>query len=347
MNLSTNIREQIQGMFWGIAIGDALGMPVEGYSADKIKKEFGFITNYVSPKNHKYFSNLSPGETTDDTHLSLAVAEGLIHGNGFDLESQIKSHIEVFDRYGEHGFGRTTRTAINNLKNGILPQNSGCNGSGNGVAIKIAPLAVFSLVRAIHYCDSLWIPFISLLIDFAKMTHTTNIALAAGLTHYNCVYNCFSEEGSKIHLPCNKNPDFSMFKINNFIKYTRSFCDYANHSIPPTDNLRPRIDSLAQVRDTNQIINDFNGSYYAYDSIPFTYAFFIKNRQGDEFVPTLDNLFEVINAGGDTDSNGSMLGCLLGTLYGPNIFPSELIDGLVKKDHITKTANDFCDFLGV
>ena len=39
-------RDKIYGMFLGVAIGDALGMPVETMSYEQIRSDFGKIDGY-------------------------------------------------------------------------------------------------------------------------------------------------------------------------------------------------------------------------------------------------------------------------------------------------------------
>lgn len=58
---------------------------------------------------------------------------------------------------------------------------------------------------------------------------------------------------------------------------------------------------------------------------------------------SIEALYDVISAGGDTDTNGSMVGALLGALNGPNIFPDHLIEGLDQEKEIMLVANRFYD----
>lgn len=86
------------------------------------------------------------------------------------------------------------------------------------------------------------------------------------------------------------------------------------------------------------IISEFGqGSAYVYNSLPFSYAFFLRNQD------SIETLYDVVSAGGDTDTNGSIVGSMLGAKNGVKIFPEHLINGLWRKDEILKTANDFCD----
>lgn len=68
--------------------------------------------------------------------------------------------------------------------------------------------------------------------------------------------------------------------------------------------------------------------FHAADSLPATWAFFLQNPYH------IRTLYDVVNAGGDTDSNGAMVGALLGALNGMSIFPQCLIDGLWQKERI-------------
>lgn len=62
--------DKVRGLIFGLAIGDALGYPTEFMSLNRIKAEFGpeGIQNF--PKDPALFS--------DDTQMSIAVAEALI-----------------------------------------------------------------------------------------------------------------------------------------------------------------------------------------------------------------------------------------------------------------------------
>ena len=110
-----------------------------------------------------------------------------------------------------------------------------------------------------------------------------------------------------------------------------------------TDRLSDRFALLAAIDPTSltteEITNLFGeGTSYVYNSLPFSYAFFLRNPH------SIETLYEVGNAGGDTDtnaSNASIVGGLLGALNGASIFPQHLIDGLWQKDRILATANKF------
>jgi len=67
-------RDKIFGALFGVAVGDALGAPVEFMSANEIISQYGRVTTMLGGG----WLNLNPGEITDDTEMSLCVAEGII-----------------------------------------------------------------------------------------------------------------------------------------------------------------------------------------------------------------------------------------------------------------------------
>ena len=65
------------GLFLGLAIGDALGAPLE---FQKSREPNQYLTKYIKGGPH----NVSIGEWTDDTSMALALATSLIEKKCFD-----------------------------------------------------------------------------------------------------------------------------------------------------------------------------------------------------------------------------------------------------------------------
>ena len=66
------------GMFIGLAIGDALGAPLEFQEA---REPDNYLTQFTTGGVH----NVSVGEWTDDTSMALAMATSLIEKGKFDV----------------------------------------------------------------------------------------------------------------------------------------------------------------------------------------------------------------------------------------------------------------------
>src|SRR3989344_1706469 len=106
--------EKYKGVLLGCAVGDTLGMAVEGWKKEQIKKYVGSAREPMAPviiKNEdgsektedehgklKYWTrDLKKGEWTDDTILTMAIAESIAEKNALDLEDNAKKHIIAYE----------------------------------------------------------------------------------------------------------------------------------------------------------------------------------------------------------------------------------------------------------
>jgi ADP-ribosylglycohydrolase len=329
--MEDRLKDKIQGMFMGIAIGDALGMPVETFSADRIEREFDEqITDYVSAEGHKWFDGREPGTWTDDTQLSLAVAEALIEKKEFDMDSIAQHHVKALDN--PEGWGASTREAIQRIRDGVHWSRSAsettakkARGVGNGVSMKISPLAAYHFLNNVE-----WKRVVAECVLFAKMTHPTNMGIASALAQNAAVQYCLE------HDPQN-------FSKENFADTVINQSQQAEILIPVkhgSDNLATKLKEIKRYHEYNRlnIIQSFGGgSCYAYNSLPFSFMFFLKEPSN------IETLYTVVNAGGDTDTNASMVGALLGALNGLSIFPQNLVDKLDQNEVLWDVGERFCE----
>ena len=89
---------RFKGCFLGLAVGDALGAPVEFLSIEKIKEKYG--ENGIA--EFDVWDGFKPGYYSDDTQLSLATAKGCIHAH-FNLmrDGEARSQEFVYLSYVE------------------------------------------------------------------------------------------------------------------------------------------------------------------------------------------------------------------------------------------------------
>ena len=138
------IHDRIAGAFVGLAIGDALGAPVE--FADR-----GTFEPVISYRSGGRF-NLPAGAWTDDTAMALCLAQSLIEKNGLDNEDLLNR----FCDWAENGSNTSTGIAVgigqNTLRvlgdfrrNGYLEALPfGTKNDGNGSLMRLAPVACFA-----------------------------------------------------------------------------------------------------------------------------------------------------------------------------------------------------------
>lgn len=324
-------RNKVVGSFFGVAIGDALGMPVETWTSDQIEKTFDWIDDYIRPSNnHKWFSGWASGEITDDTQLTIAVANSIIENRRFDMDAIAKHHIQAFDQTIA-GWGCSTRESVRALRSGCHWSKSATTGikrygGGNGIVMKLLPITVANAND-------------DQIIQFSSMTHYTQVSALASLIHNKALLYCFKASPNSFDREyfCQMCYGLNKNKWQKMVEHLQN---------ENKDNIFHMFDLIENESNwsDNEIINVFKGGCYVYESLPFCHAFFLRDEAWrDGIEPMLD----AVNAGGDTDTNASIIGGMIGALNGVDVFPKRLIDGLKCKDVLLEVANKFCDALGV
>lgn len=128
--------DNIKAALYGVAIGDALGATIEGLTKIEILEEYGILTNIIGGG----WLNLKPGEVTDDTQMTLAVARGIVT-NPRNPRNQIAKELVKWYRSGPKDIGVTCQIAIEQyLKTGKwqdeLHQKYQEQHSGNGALMR-------------------------------------------------------------------------------------------------------------------------------------------------------------------------------------------------------------------
>ncbi|MDR1956348.1 MAG: ADP-ribosylglycohydrolase family protein [Treponema sp.] len=137
----TDLKSKAASLLLGLAVGDALGVPVEFRPRGSFR-----VTGMQGYGTH----NQPPGTWSDDTSLTLCLADSL--ARGFSLGDLARNFIRWHDEgaFTAHGtgfdIGIATSKAIRRLKAGIAPEEAGCtqvNENGNGSLMRIAPLVFY------------------------------------------------------------------------------------------------------------------------------------------------------------------------------------------------------------
>jgi len=132
---------RFQGSLLGLAIGDALGMPVEGMRASAIRGKFGGVRDFMDAP----WRMLKAGQWTDDTKMMLCHARSIARMGGFDPVDTAREFVAWFESNDWRGLGRATYDSLKRLQAGCSPAQSGMQGemaAGNGGAMRIAPIGL-------------------------------------------------------------------------------------------------------------------------------------------------------------------------------------------------------------
>lgn len=72
--------DSAEGVFLGLACGDALGRPLEFKSSDEIARQYGTVTEMLADGTH----GKPAGTVSDDTELPLRIARSLVENESLD-----------------------------------------------------------------------------------------------------------------------------------------------------------------------------------------------------------------------------------------------------------------------
>jgi len=138
------MKNKIKSALLGVAVGDALGVPVEFLSRDEIKQQP--VTGMQGYGTH----NQPAGTFSDDASLTFCLAEALT--KDFDLQEIANNFVKwCYNGYwSAHGdvfdIGIATRAAIERLARGEKPEYAGgfeIASNGNGSLMRILPLIFY------------------------------------------------------------------------------------------------------------------------------------------------------------------------------------------------------------
>jgi ADP-ribosyl-[dinitrogen reductase] hydrolase len=328
------MKENYLAALLGCALGDALGMPVEGWKREQIRKYVGKITTPINPvvvkdkegnivKNDefgklKYWTkDLVKGQYTDDTILTLALAESIAE-KGLDLQDAADRQLEAYLKKQNFGFGRTTKDAFANLQNKISPFESGViGGPGNGPAMKMHPVGIY--MHATGNCEQ----GLEFAVQVGRMTHLDTRSIASGVVQANAVYDLLNGIAR----------DAFVDSLYNTVKkyeppVSREFTCWEEGT------LATRMAWIAGNKDASaeEAFDCLKNSGKAYESFPF--ALFMFQKYWNK---PIEGLLDTINYGGDCDTTGAIYGALCGAKNGM-IFPQQWLNELEGKEYITQLA---------
>ena len=292
-------------ILFGVAIGDALGVPVEFKSREEISQQP--VTDMIGYGTH----NKPAGTFSDDSSLNFCLAEAI--ASGFSLEGTARNFInwrydnywtadnEVFD------IGITTQRAIDRLVKGTPPQHAGDfeeESNGNGSLMRILPLLVYIK-------DKPTVTRYDLIKQVSSMTHG----------HARSVIACFYYLEFALGL---LDGEEKFVVYNRLQKDVAEYLRSINMSRDETSLfdrlLIDRIDMIPenQIRSSGYVLHTLEASIWC-----------LLNTDNYK-----DAVLKAVNLGQDTDTTSAVTGGLAGLLYGHDSIPQHWLSQLARKDDI-------------
>ncbi len=301
-----------KGALLGTAAGDALGMPVEGWTAEQIKYQYGVLEDMVD-------SRAGRGTYTDDTEMMIALAESLIRMEKVDKEDLARSFLDNFHQW--RGYGPGTRRILDLLRNGtgvneaaltVFPGGS----YGNGSVMRSAPVGLFysdkpDLLRRASYEQS-------------RVTHYHPVACEGAYLQARVIAIMIE----KRHVSRDFDPAETLSELFDSVsKQGRIFYQALK-------NVRML---LRKFPDESEVVSLLGNDVTALHSWPAALYSFLSHPGSFE-----DAVVYAVNLGGDSDTIGAMTGALAGAFHGAAAIPERWINALEDGDkgrsHISMLA---------
>ena len=309
-----NSNDRALGAFYGLALGDALGMPTQSFSRAQIIARFGQITGLVdAPADQPIAPNMPKGSITDDTEQAILVAQLLVDGNGHidpnTLAQRLIAWEAVMQAKGSQDLlGPSTKRAIEMILAGHSPEESGRYGTTNGAAMRIAPVGIAADISQPDL-------FIKAVVQACQVTHNTSLGIASAAAVAAVISSGLN--GKKLEHALNAGTEMAYIaehhghwvaggRIGPRIRWAR----HASHECNP-DNL-------------GDLLYDVIGTSVASQESVVA-AFALAQRVASGSLSSFNALCIAASIGGDTDTIAGILGAMLGACAGLEQWPQALI----------------------
>ncbi|MEJ1242464.1 ADP-ribosylglycohydrolase family protein [Chryseolinea sp. T2] len=308
--------ERISGCFLGLAVGDALGVPVEFRSRkDLDARPVDGMRGYGT-------WHQAPGTWSDDSSMTFCLAESLAGSydlrdiaNGFlrwYREGYWAAHYHVFD------IGETTRHALSRIKGGEDPLFSGgldVESNGNGSLMRIAPVALYS--HGLNEADF-----------FARIREVSGITHA----HFRSVFSCYLFGTIVREILCNKSKSEALASAAARVKEFAAVSEFNRDELG-------RFERILSGRLLQAERNSINSDGYVVSTLEAAIWSFLTT---DNYK---DAVLKAVNLGEDTDTTACVTGALAGLYYGEAAIPSQWREVLAREKDILKLSCDFTESL--
>ncbi len=291
-------RDRVFGCIFGLAVGDALGAPLEGIPREEVRQKYGKIKEMIGGG----WLNLRPGEFTDDTELALIITKAIQQAGGIDL-NEIANGLIMWMKTQPKDIGGQTYQAIEALMRGVPPEEAGrtvwkeSGGwlAGNSCIMRTPPIGLY-LRRA----------------SFERRTEASKAV--ASITHGDP--RCLDSASLIDHT-------IAFLSLGDDI----SFDDVFTWARGMNPAVAKRIESIPTTE-----LEELQTGGFVLDTLQTAFWFLFNSQSFEEA------LIEAVSLGHDADTTGAVTGALLGAKLGINSIPKRWLDKLTRYDEVEESA---------
>jgi len=302
-------RNIYKDVLFGVAVGDALGVPVEFHPREELQKDP--VTGMRGYGTH----GQPPGTWSDDSSLTFCLAEALTEG--FDLnvigQNFVRWHRKGY--WSAHGkifdIGGITWRALSRIHSGVAPEMAGDDGdwsNGNGSLMRILPLLFYIAGK-----------------PPAERYRITQQVSALTHRHVRSVISCFIclEFAGYIISGMDKNEAYT--SLRSLTPGLLESFGISQEEIRHFDRiLRKNIFSLhpEEIASDGYVVHTLEAALWCV----------MKTSSYSKAV------LKAVNLGRDTDTTAAVAGGLAGLIYGYESIPEEWMSVIARRKEIEKLA---------
>jgi len=325
--------DRFQGCLLGVAVGDALGAPVEFCTHYDIEKRYGVLRDMVGGG----WLHLEPGQWTDDTAQTLALAASYVARRGLDLDDLTARLLEWFAG-DPPDVGAHTRKVLEYLREyptrSIIAARkfwykSGATTAGNGSLMRCSPTALFRW----HNLDEL----VRESILVSQITHfdprCCEACVVANFVIAQCLLDHFRpdriDEVLLFYQSLHQMPEYHNLAAN----YEAAKIESANSwgmEIPYREAMNAVETALRSLLKLSKL--DLKPTGYVVDTLQAALYILMHAPSFSE------GLISAVNLGGDADTLGAVTGAMLGARFGYSQIPTEWVNTVREADRILDVA---------
>ena len=301
----------VRSMVYGLAVADALGVPVEFMSRARLRK------NPVEGMTDGGVWDQPAGTWSDDTGMMIATMESIARLKKLDLEDIMNNFVEWLENdeftANNHCFdvGNTTATAIERFLDGVPISQCGLTeggSNGNGSLMRILPMA--------FYCKPIDESSLEAIEKISALTH------AHARSMISCGMYCLIAEQLIDGKTIAEAVSIGTSRAEEF--YRKDFAGELKHFERLLD---PKFDAFDE--------DAIKSSGYVVDSLEAAVWCLLNTTNYRELA------LKAVNLGGDTDTVAAIAGGLGGIAYGIDKIPDEWLDVLKKKTLLDNISAEF------
>jgi poly(ADP-ribose) glycohydrolase ARH3 len=174
-------RDRFRGVMLGLAVGDCLGRPVEGWAS--VPEDYiGEVL--AGPRSMVY---------SDDTAMTMVLTRSLLECGGFSGSHMSVAFADEYEAAAFRGYGRNVVEVFRRVRAGhpwdkaAARQFGGQGSYGNGAAMRVAPVALWAYPDVDATAE--------LAADTARVTHTHPVGVEGAVVQAVATYHALGDSG--------------------------------------------------------------------------------------------------------------------------------------------------------